>query len=137
MEAILAGLIAAVISWIANGQIAVRTGAKGIVCLVPAVEEVSKTLMAVLFNSSIFMSHAVFGTVEAVYDTLVTKKTGVWAGLISYFGHMLFGLITLALFQVTGQLMVGVFGGYLVHLAWNWLVYKPEPASAINRRRRD
>ncbi len=137
MGAVLAGLIAALIAWLVNGQIALRAGNKGIVCLVPAIEEGAKTLTAILLNSSIFLSHAVFGTVEAVYDTLVTKKNGVWAGLISYLGHMIFGLITLGLYRATGYLLIGLAGGYSAHLAWNWLILKPEPATAINRHRGD
>lgn len=135
MWAILAGLLAAVASWLANGQIADRFGPRGIVYLVPAVEELSKTLLALAFNSSVFLSHAVFGTVEAVYDTLVTRKTGVWAGLASYLGHMAFGLITLGLYRLSGYALIGLTGGYLAHLTWNWLVLKPVPATGTHHRR--
>lgn len=137
MGAILAGLLAAGVSWVTNGQIAERLGPRGLLYLVPAVEELTKSLFAIALNSSLFLSHAVFGTVEAVYDTLMTRKTGVWAGLVSYLGHMLFGLITLGIYRLTGLVLFGLMGGYLVHLAWNLLVLEPARVSTGTHQRRE
>lgn len=128
------GVFAAAAVYPLNGWIAARAGTGGMVLLVPAVEEGAKTLPAVLLDCPIFLAHAAFGTVEAVYDTLVTRKTGIWAGLASFFGHLAFGLLTQRVFQITGSAALGVLGAYLVHLAWNWLVLGPLPGEKTGER---
>lgn len=146
----LAGAAAAAAAWIFNRLALKIFGPPVIIYIVPLVEELAKTGLAVLFNASIIMVHVSFGLIEGIYDFFYTvgeykrscgikkanagtscqrslfnaRKTGLSAGLVSLAGHLLYGLVTAWAFTQSGQIAVGVAGGYLVHMLWNLVVMR-------------
>lgn len=121
---VLAGVSAAAIAWVTNRLALKVFGPPVIICIVPIVEELAKTGLALLFKSSIIWTHSVFGLIEGLYDLFYTQKTGLAAGLTSITGHLLYGLITAWAFSRSGQVAVAVMSGYLAHMIWNLIVMK-------------
>jgi hypothetical protein len=120
----LAAAAAAAAAWIFNRLALKILGPPVIIYIVPLVEELAKTGLAGLFNVSIIMVHAGFGLIEGVYDFFYARKTGPRAGLVSLGGHLLYGLVTAWAFTQSGQIAVGMAGGYLVHMLWNLVVMR-------------
>ena len=117
MAVVLAGLLAALFSYLAN-KLALRSfGKSGVLMFVPIVEEVSKTLPAFFLGAPILLTHGVFGLVEAVYD--LTRNSSPGPPLFSFFGHLLFGGATHLVYVGTGVLGFGLVAGILLHFLWN------------------
>lgn len=124
LAAILAGSGAAVFAWIVNRQTLKLFGPTVIIYIVPLVEELAKTGLAVLFNSSLVLAHGIFGLIEGVYDFFYSRQTGITAGFISLAGHAFYGLVTAWAISRFGQIAPGILAGFLVHTLWNMLVMK-------------
>lgn len=120
----LAGATAAAVAWVFNRLALKFFGLPVIIYIVPLVEELAKTGLAVLFNAPVILVHAGFGLIEGIYDFFYTRKTGLSAGLVSLTGHLLYGLVTVWAFKQSGQMAVGIVGGYLVHMLWNLVVMR-------------
>lgn len=123
-SSILAGTGAAAAAWVANRLALKIFGPMVIVYIVPLVEELSKTGLAILFNTLIILVHGIFGLIEGIYDLFYAQETGLTAGLASITGHLLYGLITAWTYSGSGQITVAVMGGYLVHMLWNLIVMR-------------
>lgn len=92
--------------------------------MVPVLEELLKTGLAVLCRTSIIGTHGVFGMVEFVWD-FSNPGTGHWlpalAGLLS---HLLYGFLTYWIALLTNNLGLGVLVAAVVHMAWNRLMLR-------------
>lgn len=122
MGFLLAGLLAATLVWVINGWYLSKLGTIGIVYLVPLVEEVSKTWLAVAMNAPIFYTHAVFGTVEGIADIYSGRPLGISAGWVSYLGHMVFGYLAAWAYQRWNNVWLAILPAYLIHMIWNGFV---------------
>jgi len=121
---LVAGLLASAVAWSLNRWSLHVLGDEVVVYLAPLVEECAKTIAAVALGASIFFTHATFGTVEAVWDIFTSRRTGIPAGMVSYFGHMVFGYLSEKLFLAFTGVLLAVIGGYAAHLVWNLFVIK-------------
>ncbi len=122
MAVVLAGLLAALFSYLAN-KLALRSfGKSGVLLLVPLVEEVSKTLPAFYLELPIPLTHGIFGLVEAVYD--LKNKAHPGPPLLSFFGHLIFGGATYLTYVSTGVIGYGLLAGIILHSFWNLGIIK-------------
>lgn len=122
MAYLAAGLVAAGIAWLGNSLIVRQWGDKGVVWIVPAFEEITKTASAFLLGAAVPLTHVVFGLVEASHDYLVSRRLGFWAGLTSVASHWLCGETTVYVSGVTDFWIAGVTAAALVHIYINILM---------------
>ncbi|AZR74568.1 hypothetical protein BBF96_14930 [Anoxybacter fermentans] len=122
---LLAGLIAAVAAYLINRELVQRFGVEIIVYITPILEEILKTGLAVFFHTTILPVHIIFGIIEGIYD-LKTSKLGVSAGVLSLVWHTVFGLVTILLRSVMGNLVWGLIGAILLHYLGNSIIIKPK-----------
>ena len=85
----------------------------------PVGEELIKTFVAVVFAVDIVLSHVAFGVIEGLWDFNRNSKHGWQACILSIVAHAVFGLITIAAYQKTTYVLVGVFAATLAHWLWN------------------
>lgn len=90
--------------------------------LAPLVEEVAKTVPAVLFSVDIFFTHLFFGVVEGAWELVSSRRNGFYAGLSAVAGHSVFGFITVFVLQAYGALALALAAAYLAHAAWNHVI---------------
>ena len=121
MLAILAGSLAALAAWGLNSIIVRRWGDAAISVLVPVIEELLKTLLAVMFSASIFLTHFTFGIIEAIWDIKANVR-GLRAGLVGLLTHSGFGLITWMIYQLTGILSLALMASITAHITWNSII---------------
>lgn len=113
----LTGLAAAAISWLTNSWLIDRYSSSGRVWASPLVEEAAKTGLALLASTSVVLSHACFGAVEAVYEIWVKKEVG--AGGMAFVSHLLLGIVTVELYRWSNTWPGAALGAAAVHAAWN------------------
>lgn len=116
-------LAAAALSWLVNGFV-LRFGRFGIIYLAPAVEELSKTGMALFFGASIPATHILFGLAEAVWDIAGRGEKSFYAGLAGALGHTAFGFITYFSLRLTHNMILSLAAAYFVHMGWNLAVLR-------------
>lgn len=120
--AAIAAAVAAFIALLAN-RVAVGNGRRTVVAvLVPLLEEAAKTGSAIAFGAPILATHALFGVIEAVYDTAKPSPVGFFAGLVALAGHLGFGLVASLVWRQTGSGPGAVLGATLVHVLFNSLI---------------
>lgn len=120
---ILAGSIAALISYILNKIVLKEMGDIAIIVTVPLIEESSKTAMALIFKTNITAVHFIFGFIEGVYDIVNSSKNiGKWAALVSLISHTIFGLATYLVMKTGYPAYLGGLLAWILHSSWNWYV---------------
>lgn len=119
-----AGFFAAGAAWFGNYVFVALTRAKGIIFLTPAVEESAKTGFAVWLGAPVWLTHIVFGTLEAIWDIAGNGRRGIYAGIASIAGHAAFGLAVVFIWQKTGFLLIAILGSYMLHMAWNGIILR-------------
>lgn len=124
MNFLATGMLAALLAFLINRLGVRRLGMEGIIFFVPLSEELSKTLLAYFLASSIFLTHLVFGIIEACYDLSTSPKKGLAAGAVSIIGHSLFGGGTTLVYFYSHNLLFGILTGLLLHVFWNGVVMK-------------
>ena len=118
---LVAGLLAALLSYGLNSRALKILGDKAVTFGAPIFEEFLKTGLALLLGGSILVSHITFGVVEAIYDyyknrgLLGTLSAG--AGLLS---HSIFGYITVLAPRLGKSPVLGITLALLAHIAWNY-----------------
>ncbi|MDA8235810.1 MAG: hypothetical protein M0Z31_13620 [Clostridia bacterium] len=132
MDFLGAGLLAAGMVWAINRFLLQTEKAVNIMFIIPGVEELAKTGLALFFNSSVLLTHGVFGTVEAIVDVFATRRKGIAAGLVSYLGHFLFGLLTILGQKELESIWAGLGLAYLAHASWNVLVIMKSGKEKVN-----
>lgn len=124
---VLAGIIAALISYIFNKLVLKKMGNIGIIIAVPFIEESSKTIMALILNGDIIVTHFVFGVIEGIYDIINSSKSiGKWAALASLISHGVFGAAIYLTTKMGYSVYLGIALAWLLHSGWNWYVTKLE-----------
>lgn len=123
MRSIAAGVLAAAAAYFLNRIIITEAGNKGIVSLIPIVEEVLKSLAAVYLGGALVTAHLIFGAIEACYEILGAKGLkGVMGGFSSLAAHGALGLITSGVFLLTNSLWLGIGAASVLHSLWNRLI---------------
>ena len=120
MNFIIAGLLASFVAWLLNRYVFLKVGQKGVIFLGPTTEEILKTGLAVIFNTSIILTHIVFGLIEAVVDYKNTKKSS--GAIVSLVSHVFLGIITYGLFISLGSIYIALLIAVIVHISWNKFV---------------
>lgn len=118
MAYVLAALMAA-LSFLTNRAALRYLGPKAVISMGPLLEEAAKTLPAFYLGADIFLTHAAFGTIEAAYDWLTSRRFGARPAVLSLVGHSLFGLATVGALALTGSVLLAAATGLAGHLAWN------------------
>ncbi|MEG6520654.1 hypothetical protein [Desulfotomaculum sp. 1211_IL3151] len=129
---IAASLLAAGVSWVINGWVINSLGGRGIAFLTPLVEEMAKTLGAVLLGAALVYTHIGFGVVEALVEMKRRGARGVGAAGMAVAAHGLFGLLTARVYAVS-NLLAALFVTYLVHTAWNWFILYYSKQTSLTR----
>lgn len=124
MRVLIAGALAAVMSWVGNRAALKVMGTKVIIVSAPLLEELAKSGSAVLLGTSVILTHGIFGLIEAFYDAWGSRIRGLTAGAISFAGHLLFGYISQMVLNRYYVLFAAVMSGYSVHMLWNIMVMK-------------
>ena len=120
MDFILTGIFASFMAWLVNKFILSKEGLKGVIFFGPFTEELFKTGMAVLFNASIFLTHIVFGFIEAFIDYRNTNNSMV--ALVSLASHTILGIITYGFYILLNNIPIAFLIAVIVHISWNRLV---------------
>jgi hypothetical protein len=120
MTFLIIGLLTAAVAWFVNRKWLSNLGVYGLILAAPFLEEILKTVGAVVFRTDIFFVHAAFGTVEAVYD-INTGTHNIFAGLFSFLGHIVFGYITAIIF-LRSNIFFALAAGISAHIFWNFIV---------------
>lgn len=120
----LAGLLAAGVAWFFNIMAVRLWGERAVIFLIPFLEELIKTVSALVFGASLLWTHGIFGLVEAVHDYIFSRRYGLLAGLSGIFAHWFFGGITHFLYHVTSAWIVSIAGAAVIHVIWNLLVVR-------------
>lgn len=115
------GCLMAGLSFLLNRLLLKYIGIKVVISYSPVVEELTKTLCSYYLAADILLTHIIFGILEAVYDWFNrhSGERGAIAALLSIIGHTLFGAVTIALFNLSGSIFLGIFAAVCVHLIWN------------------
>lgn len=122
---ILAGVVAALISYMSNKLALKKIGNIGIIIAVPFIEEVSKTVLALILNTSLIVTHLIFGLIEGIYDIVNSSEdAGIWAALVSLISHSAFGAATFLTMRAGYSIYWGIFLAWLLHSGWNWYIIK-------------
>ncbi|ABR46396.1 conserved hypothetical protein [Alkaliphilus metalliredigens QYMF] len=122
---IIAGIIAALLAYLLNKWALKGVGERGLIALVPFIEEAAKSGVAFLLKTSFIQAHFVFGCVEGVYDMMTSsKKIGKWAALASILSHSFFGGITYFVYTQTQALLLSIMAAWIFHSGWNWYITK-------------
>ncbi|MBS3975718.1 MAG: hypothetical protein KGZ75_03185 [Syntrophomonadaceae bacterium] len=121
---ILVGSLAAALAFAVNRWLISRFGNRAILFLVPAVEEMLKTGLAVAAAVPIWPVHLVFGLMEMAYELRSgVRLPGLTAGLVAVAGHAAFGAVALYVTGITGFWPGGWAAATAAHLAWNrWVL---------------
>lgn len=119
MAFMLAGIMAALFSFLTNKLALKSYGRMSVVTLVPLLEEVIKSMTAYLAGAPLLLTHGVFGLVEAVHDIYARKGQSFLPFFLSLGGHLAFGAITRFIYVSTGVLGYAILTAAAVHGIWN------------------
>lgn len=115
-----AGLFAAGAAWVINRFVVKSLGESSIIWVIPWLEEMLKTGIAVFSGASLLLTHGVFGLVEAFYDYAASPRWGIWAGLFSMLSHWFYGLVTVFVYKQTSSWLGGILCTGFLHVLWNY-----------------
>jgi hypothetical protein len=127
LHTLLALLLASTAAYLINRLVFERLGTWSLVTVVPLVEELLKTGLAVLLQASLWWVHVGFGALEASLDIRQRPRpapmVGYLAAWCSVIGHGAFGAVTMWGWSSTGSWLWGYALGSGLHLLWNvWVV---------------
>lgn len=118
METVLAGVLSAILAWLGNGLLLkIRDEQRTVMYGIPILEEILKTMSAIILGGALLGVHCLFGFLEGVLDYRVSRN--FQASLYSVITHTCFGLISLWLWQLSHQLLVTLAPAIAAHILWN------------------
>lgn len=123
MAIVLAGLLAAGLSYVVNGLLAGRAGFWWLIAAGPGLEELLKTGGALFFGASIAGVHLFFGLVEALCDLAGGRRGRITAGLASIAGHGFFGFLAAVVYGHSQSMALAVIIPWGLHFFWNGSVF--------------
>ena len=119
MAAIPASLAASIVAFLLNKYMVRAVGRSAVVTASPAIEEASKTILAMVLGAPVVAAHLGFGMVEGLYDMSKGRQVSGLALGLSVLSHFVFGLITYAGSAVSASWLAGLGAAILVHTIWN------------------
>lgn len=125
-----AALLAAFAAYLINRVGQKPLGSLGHSLLYPVIEELLKSVLALLFQASILLAHTVFGIVEAIVDARRSKRPSL-AAVLAVATHILFGAITVLGWHYF-NIYAGISASVLLHMLWNSFIY-----DLVNLQRKD
>lgn len=136
MSYLWAGLFAAAGAWILNRFVVKHWGEAAIIWVIPWLEEILKTGIAVLLKANLVLTHGIFGLIEASHDYLVSPRWGLLAGLTGIVSHWFYGWFTAMLFKQTSSWLISIFCAGLLHVFWNHVMIRLFSHCAVSRQRK-
>ncbi|PKM81434.1 MAG: hypothetical protein CVU89_09280 [Firmicutes bacterium HGW-Firmicutes-14] len=124
MRFLIAGIIAAAVSWAGNRAALKIAGTGVIVFLSPLIEETAKSGTAFLTGSPLVLTHGIFGLIEGIYDAWGAGLRGLKAGLTGLAGHVFYGYATFLVLEKRQSILLAVIAGYMIHMLWNMVVLR-------------
>ena len=122
---VFSGIVAGILAYLWNKLILKRLGDRGLITLVPFIEEFFKSTVAIYLKSNIIGAHFIFGCIEGIYDIVTSsKKIGKWAALASILSHSFFGSVTYLVYLKTSNIPISIFSAWIFHSGWNWYITK-------------
>ena len=124
MKEFIFGMVSALIAYGFNRILLRWQKEKSILFMIPFVEEVSKTSVAILSHSSMIGVHVVFGVIEAFYDVIHTKeqRVALIAAVLSLISHSIFGIISYYLYDWTRCSVLAIIAATIIHSIWNYFI---------------
>jgi len=118
-----AGLTASLMGFIISSALLKSMGNRALVFYIPAVEELLKTLGAVIFGASVVPVHLVFGMVEGLYDLYSSPPDRSFtAFVLSIASHTLLGTAAWLVLRVSGSVFAAVLASTALHSLWNRII---------------
>jgi hypothetical protein len=114
------GLLAAGAAWVINRFVVKHLGEIAIIGVIPWLEEILKTGIALFSGGSLLFTHGVFGFIEFLYDYFTAARWGALAGLFSMLIHWFYGLVTLFVYKQTSSWLGGILCAGFFHVFWNY-----------------
>lgn len=119
LMAYVVGCFMACLSFLINKVLLKFFGPKIIISYSPLVEESAKTLFPYVVGADILLTHITFGFLEAGYDAYHSQDRRWQVGISSIVSHGLFGLITVATYKLSENIIAALMVGYVVHWLCN------------------
>ncbi|MGQ9557837.1 MAG: hypothetical protein ACUVTU_07760 [Desulfurispora sp.] len=122
-----AALLAALLVWAGNAGLALWfTGRCRVVLLGPALEESTKTLLALALGAWLPGVHLGFGLLEGVWEWRAGRgdRRALLAAVLT---HGALGGLTWYVLGWTNSIWPAVLAAWLLHAAWNGLVWRLAP----------
>ncbi|HOO12226.1 MAG TPA: hypothetical protein PK684_04650 [Bacillota bacterium] len=118
-----AGLTASLMGFIISSALLKSMENRALVFYIPAVEELLKTLGAVVFNAPVVPAHLVFGMVEGLYDLYSSPPDRSFtAFVLSIASHTLLGTAAWLVLRVSGSVFAAVLASTALHSLWNRII---------------
>jgi len=115
-----AGLSASLMGFLISSALLKSMGNRVLVFYIPAVEELLKTLGAVIFGAPVVPAHFVFGMVEGLYDLYSSPPDRSFtAFVLSIVSHTLLGTAAWLAIRVSGSVFAAVLASTVLHSLWN------------------
>jgi hypothetical protein len=121
MKGVAAGMLAASAVFLANRFLYRVFRDRALAGAVPLTEEVAKTAAAYILGAGIIHTHLVFGLVEALLDWRGENKSLPAAGA-AILSHGVFGLVTVAVLNLTAMPGLAIVAAFVLHAFWNVFV---------------
>jgi len=124
MSYLVAGIFAASLAWVVNRLAIKYFGEYSIIWVIPLLEETIKTSVALLSGTSLVLIHGIFGFIEAIHDYYCSRKWGLMAGISSAVSHLLYGWLTIWIYDGIFSWVVSVVLVGTLHAFWNFIMIK-------------
>lgn len=120
----LAGLLAAGTAWITNRLVVKYWGDLAVVWVIPWLEEIIKTGIAIFSGASLILTHGVFGLLEAVHDYMASPRWGIIAGFSSIISHCFYGWVTAFINARISFWLGSALVAAFLHVCWNYVMVR-------------
>lgn len=124
MSYLVAGIFAASLAWVVNRLVIKYFGEYSIIWVIPLLEETIKTGVALLSGTSLVLTHGIFGCIEAIHDYYFSRKWGLVAGVSSVVSHLLYGWLTIWIYDNILSWVASVVLVGSLHTFWNFIMIK-------------
>jgi Zn-dependent protease len=117
---LVSGLSASLVCFWLSSRMLKAVGDRALVIHIPVIEETGKTVIALLLNGNVVISHLAFGAAEALYDLYNSpKKYCITAALLSLVSHSLIGYLTCIALRVLCHPVLVIIIASIIHSLWN------------------
>ncbi|MCK8817028.1 hypothetical protein MWH28_06535 [Natroniella sulfidigena] len=118
MNSLLIAMVVSLLAFTINRQLVIKFGNETMFYLIPLVEEILKSGGFYLLGGNLVIIHLGFGIIEGIFDYLDSTL----AAILAVISHLIFGYLTLVIFEQTGELLLAILMVGLVHSYWNYKI---------------